>query len=231
MVWSSWSFSQSFTPMSGTALAAGAWRDSTLAPAASAVPLTIHSTGPPHVSVRVLPHWQKLTGRSGILELMDDLGRALTTSQMRMLGGGNPAAVPEIQALWRRRMSELLADGAAFDGMLGNYDPPQGNPRFLAALGKLLRERMGWQNRPRESGHHDRGQTAFFYLFKLLAGTFDEPRLRRAQRRFCCRCVPSISGTRTGTERRICSWLVVLRSNGLTAKRRESSSTESTSLQ
>lgn len=118
---------------------------------------------------------QKLTGRSGILELMDDLGRALTTQpQMRMLGGGNPAAVPEIQALWRKRMADLLAEGTAFDSMLGNYDPPQGNPRFLAAMAKLLRERMGWQIGPENLAITTGGQTAFFYLFNLLAGLFDE---------------------------------------------------------
>ena len=52
---------------------------------------------------------RKLTARSGILELMDDLGQAMTERpEMLMLGGGNPAAVPAIQALWRRRMQELL---------------------------------------------------------------------------------------------------------------------------
>ena len=38
---------------------------------------------------------RKLTARSVILELMDDLGRAMTElPDMLMLGGGNPAAVP-----------------------------------------------------------------------------------------------------------------------------------------
>ena len=42
----------------------------------------------------------KLTARTAILlDLMDDLGRAVATPGMRMLGGGNPAAVPEMQAL------------------------------------------------------------------------------------------------------------------------------------
>jgi len=51
----------------------------------------------------------KLAGHSGILELMDDLGRAMTTDpNMRMLGGGNPATVPEMQALVRQRMRQLL---------------------------------------------------------------------------------------------------------------------------
>ena len=45
---------------------------------------------------------QKLTAHSGILELMDDLGRAMTVDpHMLMLGGGNPALVPELQALFR----------------------------------------------------------------------------------------------------------------------------------
>ncbi|MFC1806589.1 hypothetical protein ACFL09_06390, partial [Planctomycetota bacterium] len=48
---------------------------------------------------------RKLTARTGILELMEDLGRALTIEpHLRMLAGGNPAAVPEMQALVRARM-------------------------------------------------------------------------------------------------------------------------------
>ena len=70
----------------------------------------------------------RLAGPSGIQELMDDCGAALTTHpDMRMLGGGQPAAIPEVQAIWRQRMSELLADGAALDKTLLNYDPPGGN--------------------------------------------------------------------------------------------------------
>ena len=113
----------------------------------------------------------KLTARSGILELMDDLGRAMTEwPDMLMLGGGNPAAVPEIQALWRSRMSELLADSAAFDRMLGNYDPPQGNPRFIKALATLLQREFGWQIAPENIAVTNGGQSAFFFLFNLLAG-------------------------------------------------------------
>src|ERR1035441_5037984 len=87
---------------------------------------------------------QKLTAHSGILDLMDDLGRAMTIDpDMLMLGGGNPAAVPELQALCRERMRELLDPGEAFDRMLANYEPPQGNPRFLKALAELLQRTFG----------------------------------------------------------------------------------------
>jgi len=116
---------------------------------------------------------QKLTGHSGILELMDDLGRAMTVEpHMRMLGGGNPAAVPSLQALVRERMNELLAEGDAFERMLVNYDPPQGNPRFIRALADLLRREFGWDIGPQNIAITCGGQSAFFFLFNLLAGDF-----------------------------------------------------------
>ncbi len=123
---------------------------------------------------------QKLAGQSGILELMDDMGRAMTVDpQMRMLGGGNPAPVPALQALVRERMREMLADGEAFDRSLFNYDPPQGNPRFLAALAGLLRREFGWNLGPQNLAVTSGGQTAFFCLFNLLAGRFASGRRKR----------------------------------------------------
>ena len=91
----------------------------------------------------------KLAGPSGILELMDDLGRAMTVDpSMRMLGGGNPAAVPGMQSLIRQRMNELMSDGDALERMLANYDPPQGNPRFIRELAALLQREFGWDIGP-----------------------------------------------------------------------------------
>jgi valine--pyruvate aminotransferase len=114
---------------------------------------------------------RRMDARSGIVSLMDDLGRALTErSDLLMLGGGNPAAVPAMQARWRARMAELLAEGASFDAMLGNYDPPQGNPRFVGALADLLRREFGWNVGPENIAVTLGGQTAFFFLFNLLAG-------------------------------------------------------------
>ena len=112
---------------------------------------------------------RKLTARSGILELMDDLGRAMTERpDMLMLGGGNPAAVPAIQSLWRCRMQDLLSDGSSFDRMLGNYDPPQGNPRFIGALADLLKRTFAWDVRLENIAIANGGQSAFFFLFNLL---------------------------------------------------------------
>ena len=120
---------------------------------------------------------QKLTSHSGILELMDDLGRAMTVEpDMIMLGGGNPAAVPQIQELWRARMLTLIEEGATFDRMLGNYDPPQGNPRFIRALAELLQRTFGWEVGPENIAVTNGGQSGFFFLFNLLAGEHPDNR-------------------------------------------------------
>ena len=55
---------------------------------------------------------RRISSGSGIEQLMDDLGHALASggSDMRMLGGGNPAKVPEVAELWRTTMQRLLTD-------------------------------------------------------------------------------------------------------------------------
>ena len=123
---------------------------------------------------------RKLTVPSGILELMDDMGRAMTVEpQMRMLGGGSPAAIPALQALVRRRMQELLADGDSFERMMVRYDPPAGNPRFLRSLAALLQREYGWDIGPQNLAVTSGGQTAFFQLFNLLAGRFENGRRKK----------------------------------------------------
>lgn len=108
---------------------------------------------------------------SGIEDLMDDLGKTLARShgEMAMLGGGNPAPIPEGRALWRKRMESLLAsDDGSFDRMLGYYDPHQGNRRFLTAVANLFNREYGWDLTPENIAVTNGGQTAFFFLFNLL---------------------------------------------------------------
>lgn len=114
---------------------------------------------------------QKLAGPSGIQELMDDCGAALTTHpDMRMLGGGQPAAIPEVQAIWRQHMQALLEDGAALDRALLNYDPPGGNPLFREAFAGFLKQQCGWDVTRENIAVLPSSQSAFFLLFNLLAG-------------------------------------------------------------
>ena len=89
---------------------------------------------------------QRLCMGSGIEELMDDLGNAMVSGgpDTKMLGGGQPAHIPEVNALWRRRLEEIMSAPGGMDKMLANYDPPRGNPIFLESVAKLFRDNFGW---------------------------------------------------------------------------------------
>ena len=127
----------------------------------------------PSMEIEFSSFGEKLRDQCGILELMDDLGKALTTNpDMRMMGGGNPAAIPEVQQIWRDRAAQLLGEGNDFDRMLVNYDPPAGNPRFLEAVAGCLNRDTGWNVQPGNVAVTCGGQTAFFFLFNMLAGEF-----------------------------------------------------------
>jgi len=113
----------------------------------------------------------QLSGPSGIQELMDDLGIALTTHpDMRMLGGGQPAAIPEVQSLWREQMRHLVTNDVLLDRTLLNYDPPGGNPHFRETFASFLHRECGWDVTAENVGVLPSSQTAFFLLFNLLAG-------------------------------------------------------------
>ncbi len=61
---------------------------------------------------------------------MDDLNDGLRTPGAIMLGGGNPAAIPEMLDYFRLTTEEMLADGSLLAGMT-NYDGPQGKDVFI----------------------------------------------------------------------------------------------------
>ena len=82
---------------------------------------------------------EKIGREGGIVKLMKDLGEALTENQeMRMMGGGNPAAIPEVQSIWRKQIQSILSEPEHLNAILGDYDGPSGNPIFLNALAILF---------------------------------------------------------------------------------------------
>ena len=116
---------------------------------------------------------QKLSAPSGIQTLMDDLGRGLAESdELLMLGGGNPAHIPAMQAQWRKAMRRLLEAPTSFDQMLANYDPPQGNRAFIDALVGFLNREYKWNLTPKNIAITQGAQSAFFFLINLFTGSF-----------------------------------------------------------
>ena len=111
---------------------------------------------------------------------MDDLGGAVTSGRRTyMLGGGNPALIPEMAVVWRDRMRALLEDAPAFDRVVGSYDAPQGRPAFLKAAALMLRAEYGWPVTERNVAVTNGSQAAFFMLFTLLAGLAEDGSDRR----------------------------------------------------
>ena len=125
--------------------------------------------------VRVSKFGKKIAAVSGIGQLMDDLGNALGQSRdILMLGGGNPAHIPEVQQYFRKSMLKLLENNGEFERFIGNYDPPQGNKEFIEAFSNLLNSEFGWNIQSKNVALTNGSQLAFFILFNLFAGTFED---------------------------------------------------------
>ena len=118
---------------------------------------------------------KRFAGDIGIGELMDDLGDAMVADPApHMLGGGNPAYIPEVQNLFRKRMEDILSQPGEFESTIGNYDTPQGAKNFIGALAELFRAEFSWNIGPENIALSNGSQNAFFSLFNLFAGKFEE---------------------------------------------------------
>lgn len=115
----------------------------------------------------------KLCSDSGILRLMDDLGKPLPKNiPSYKLGGGNPARVPEIEKLYRDKMQYILNHNEDFENLIASYDAPQGKTAFIESVASYLSEKYGWKVSPENIVITNGSQSAFFYLFNLFSGTF-----------------------------------------------------------
>ena len=108
---------------------------------------------------------------SGIVQLMEDLGDALSTNNnMLMMGGGNPSHIPEVQQFFRDKMQRVLDRPAEFAHMIGDYDSPQGDKPFLEAIAKLLSDENGWEISSKNIALTAGSQAGFFLLFNIFGG-------------------------------------------------------------
>ncbi|PWC19915.1 valine--pyruvate transaminase [Brenneria roseae subsp. roseae] len=120
----------------------------------------------------------KFTRHAGITQLMDDLNEGLRTPGAIMLGGGNPAHIPQMDTYFQQLCQEMLEQGKLTDALC-NYDGPQGKDTLLGALADLLRDEFGWQIGPQNIALTNGSQSAFFYLFNLFAGRHADGSLRK----------------------------------------------------
>jgi valine--pyruvate aminotransferase len=122
----------------------------------------------------------RFTRSTGALELMDDLGSVLAgDAQQLMLGGGNPAKIPEVQARFRARLQEVAGNAREFDRILADYAHPKGELTMRQALARLLEREYGWRLTADNIALTAGSQAAFFLLFNLFAGEQPDGSKRR----------------------------------------------------
>ncbi len=122
----------------------------------------------------------KLAGPTGILQLMEDLGRALQgPGRVYMLGGGNPAKIPHVVEALQALLQRLAEDRSRFLRTFTDYAEPQGLGEFREALARLLARHYGWPVKPHNLVLTNGSQMAFALLFNLLAGPTPEGHHRR----------------------------------------------------
>ena len=118
---------------------------------------------------------KKLTSGSGIVELMEDLGAALNENpEMIFMGGGNPARIPQMEALFKQRLQSIAGDSKQLASMTGVYQSPQGELSFRRQVADLLKRQFGWSVTERNIAVSNGSQSAFFILYNLLAGAMPD---------------------------------------------------------
>lgn len=100
---------------------------------------------------------------------MDDMNEGLRTPGAVMLGGGNPAQIPEMQDYFQDLLADMLVQGKLTEALC-NYDGPQGKDTLRHALAKMLHKELGWELGAENIALTNGSQSAFFYLFNLFAG-------------------------------------------------------------
>lgn len=119
-----------------------------------------------------LSDWgKKLTADSAIVELMDDLGTALReTPDCLFMGGGNPAFIPQAEAVFQQHLSDLARDAQACRELLAIYQSPKGDLSTRTKLAEYLNEQFSLTISAENIAFANGSQSAFALLFNLYAG-------------------------------------------------------------
>ena len=126
---------------------------------------------------------------------MEDLGEKVPEGKkVYALGGGNPYQIPELEAMYREEMTKILNDNRSFEDLIGKYDGPQGNNDFIHAVAEYLSKNFGWNITEENIAVTNGSQSACFYLFNLLGGTFTNKNGTKVKKTILFPLVPEYVG-------------------------------------
>ena len=114
---------------------------------------------------------EKFSGKSGIVELMDDLGSALNENpDMIFMGGGNPGRLLDVEAVFQQRLESVMQDPDQRHSLFGIYQSPQGDVEFREQIATFLQQQFGWPLSKNNIAIANGSQSAFFVLYNMFAG-------------------------------------------------------------
>ena len=121
-----------------------------------------------------------LTRNTGALQLMADLAAPAPPGvDVMPLGGGNPARIAEVEAVYRRELAKIAANAGAFSRFAECYSAPEGDRPFRESLARYLSEMLAAPIEADNIALTPGSQAAFFLLFNLLAGRMTDGSRRR----------------------------------------------------
>jgi valine--pyruvate aminotransferase len=117
---------------------------------------------------------------------MEDLGDALNQQpDLIFMGGGNPAQLTAVEDCLASHIQSIANDPSAFHKLIGEYQPPQGDPGFRKVLAAFLSKFYSSNDASTQESAcpisadniaiSNGGQSAFFSLFNMFAGYTDKP--------------------------------------------------------
>jgi len=118
---------------------------------------------------------ERYAGHTGIGELMSDISAppANPAEPLCMLGGGNPAIIPELSDAWAEATRATLAD-PGFRRLVGAYDSHIGPDGFRDALAECFSREYGWPITRKNVGLVNGSQLAAFYLVNMFSGEYPD---------------------------------------------------------
>ncbi|WP_039928456.1 valine--pyruvate transaminase [Leptospira yanagawae] len=111
----------------------------------------------------------RLRENQGIRSLMEDLGKQTGHPDEILLGGGNPAHIPEAEAVFQETFTNLAKE-PALRALLGDYQAPIGNDHFREIAAEYLSSHFGTSLRKENIAFFNGSQNAYSYLLNLHSG-------------------------------------------------------------
>ncbi|EMO42532.1 valine--pyruvate transaminase [Leptospira noguchii] len=112
---------------------------------------------------------RKFLKQTGIGQLMDDLSNSPPGSCL--LGGGNPAFIPELIEVWREIVSKQIESGS-MDKILGGYESPSGILELREMIASILSNESGTKISKDQIAITNGSQNAFYFLLNFFSGNF-----------------------------------------------------------